>query len=219
MTQRIAIIGTGIAGLTTARLLNAHHDIEVFEQNDYIGGHTHTRDVTIDGRTWGVNTGFIVYNDWVYHNFNKLMAPLAVERDPTEMSFSVRDDATGLEYNGHNLNTLFAQRRNLLNPRFLGMIRDILRFNKESLEDLEAGKLTSDLTLGDYFHQKGFGKTFIRKYIVPMGAAIWSSGETEMEEFPALFFVRFLKTTACFQSNTGRSGMSFEAARAAAWRL
>lgn len=193
MTQRIAIIGTGIAGLTTARLLHPHHDIQVFEQNDYIGGHTNTRDVTIDGRTWGVNTGFIVYNDWVYHNFNKLMAPLAVEREPTEMSFSVRDDASGLEYNGHNLDTLFAQRKNLFNPRFLGMIRDILRFNKESLEDLEAGKLTPDLTLGEYFQQKGFGKPFIRKYIVPMGAAIWSSGETEMEAFPALFFVRFFK--------------------------
>ncbi|MEX0622427.1 MAG: FAD-dependent oxidoreductase [Saccharospirillum sp.] len=193
MIQRIAIIGTGIAGLTTARMLHPHHDIQVFEQNDYIGGHTHTRDVTIDGRTWGVNTGFIVYNDWVYHNFNKLMAPLAVEREPTEMSFSVRDDATGLEYNGHNLDTLFAQRRNLVNPRFLGMVRDILRFNKESLEDLEAGNLTPELTLGDYFRHKGFGNTFIRKYIVPMGAAIWSSGETEMEAFPALFFVRFFK--------------------------
>lgn len=193
MKQRIAIIGTGIAGLTTARLLHPHHDIQMFEQNDYIGGHTNTRDVTIDGRTWGVNTGFIVYNDWVYHNFNKLMAPLDVNREPTEMSFSVRDDASGLEYNGHNLDTLFAQRKNLLNPRFLGMIRDILRFNKDSLEDLEAGKLTPDLTLGEYFQQKGFGKTFIRKYIVPMGAAIWSSGETDMEAFPALFFVRFFK--------------------------
>jgi len=193
MTQRIAIIGTGIAGLTTARMLHPHHDIQVFEQNDYIGGHTNTRDVTIDGRTWGVNTGFIVYNDWVYHNFNKLMARLAVEREATEMSFSVRDDATGLEYNGHNLDTLFAQRRNLFRPRFIGMIRDILRFNKESLDDLEAGNLTPDLTLGDYFKHKGFSKTFIRKYIVPMGAAIWSSGETEMEAFPALFFVRFFK--------------------------
>jgi predicted NAD/FAD-binding protein len=193
MTQRIAIIGTGIAGLTTARMLHPHHDIQVFEQNDYIGGHTNTRDVTIDGRTWGVNTGFIVYNDWVYHNFNKLMAPLDVEREPTEMSFSVHDDASGLEYNGHNLDTLFAQRTNLLKPRFLGMIRDILRFNRESLEDLEAGKLTADLTLGDYFRQKGFGKTFVRKYIVPMGAAIWSSGEADMEAFPALFFVRFFK--------------------------
>lgn len=193
MSQRIAIIGSGIAGLTTARLLHPHHDVHVFEQNDYLGGHTHTQDVEIDGKVYPVNTGFIVYNDWVYHNFNRLMAPLAVEREATEMSFSVRDDASGLEYNGHNLDSLFAQRRNLINPVFWGMLRDIMRFNKRSQEDLEAGRLSADITLGDYFRQGRYGRAFIRHYIVPMGAAIWSSGEAEMEEFPALFFVRFFK--------------------------
>ncbi|MHA7878528.1 MAG: NAD(P)/FAD-dependent oxidoreductase [Saccharospirillum sp.] len=193
MKQRIAIIGSGIAGLTTARLLYPHHDIQLFEQNEYIGGHTNTEDVTVDGRTYGVNTGFIVYNDWVYHNFNKLMAPLNLQREPTEMSFSVRDDQTGLEYNGHNLDTLFAQRRNLVSPAFLGMVRDILRFNRESQEDLAAGRLSPELTLGDYFRQKKLGKAFIHKYIIPMGAAIWSSGESDMADFPALFFVRFFK--------------------------
>lgn len=193
MTQRIAIIGTGIAGLTTARLLYEDHDIELFEQNDYIGGHTHTMDVTVEGKTYGVNTGFIVHNDWVYHNFNKLMAPLGITREATEMSFSVKDEKSGLEYNGHNLDTLFAQRRNLFKPRFLGMIRDILRFNKESVADLDAGLLTPELTLEEYFRAKGFGAAFINHYILPMGAAIWSSGEAEMGRFPALFFVRFFR--------------------------
>ena len=191
--QSIAIIGGGIAGLTSARYLHQSHDISLFEYNDYIGGHTHTLDVTVEGKTYPINTGFIVYNDWVYHNFNKLMSELDVKRIPTEMSFSVSDQVTGLEYNGHNLDTLFAQRKNLFSPGFLNMIRDILRFNKESLQDLAADKLDEALTLGDYFKQKGLGQMFIDKYIIPMGAAIWSSGEADMLDFPALFFVRFFK--------------------------
>lgn len=191
--QRIAIIGGGISGMTTAHYLHPHHDIELFEYNDYIGGHTNTQDVTVDGKTYPVNTGFIVYNDWVYHNFNKLMEPLNLKRIPTEMSFSVSDEKTGLEYNGRNLDALFAQRKNLLSPKFLKMIRDILKFNKESLEDLEAGNLPEDLSLAEYFKQKGLGRGFIDNYIIPMGAAIWSSGEADMLEFPALFFVRFFK--------------------------
>ncbi|WP_108125469.1 NAD(P)/FAD-dependent oxidoreductase [Saccharospirillum mangrovi] len=193
MTQRIAIIGSGIAGLTTARLLHSQFDIELYEQSELLGGHTHTQDVELDGKIYPVNTGFIVYNDWVYHNFNRLMAPLDVAREATEMSFSVRDDKAGLEYNGHNLDTLFAQRRNLFRPAFLGMLRDIIRFNKRSLADLDSGRLKPELTLGEYFRQGGYGKAFIRHYIVPMGAAIWSSGEADMEQFPALFFVRFFK--------------------------
>lgn len=192
-SQKIAIIGSGISGLTTAHYLNENHDIHVFEKNDYIGGHTHTHDVTLDGVTYPVNTGFIVYNDWVYHNFNKLIEPLNLKRIPTEMSFSVSDDETGLEYNGHNLDTLFAQRSNLLSPSFYKMIRDILKFNRESLEDLAAGRIDEELTLQDYFKQKGLGQKFIDKYIVPMGAAIWSSGEADMLDFPALFFIRFFK--------------------------
>jgi predicted NAD/FAD-binding protein len=191
--QSIAIIGSGISGLTAAHYLNDSHDIQLFEKNDYIGGHTHTHDVTLNGVTYPVNTGFIVYNDWVYHNFNKLIGPLNLKRLPTEMSFSVSDDETGLEYNGHNLDTLFAQRKNLLSPSFYKMIRDILKFNKESLEDLAAGRIDEDVTLQDYFKLKGLGQKFIDKYIVPMGAAIWSSGEADMLDFPALFFIRFFK--------------------------
>ncbi len=191
--QKIAIIGGGISGMTAARYLYQDHDIELYEFNDYIGGHTHTLDVKIDGKTYPVNTGFIVYNDWVYHSFNKLMSELDVARIPTEMSFSVSDEVSGLEYNGHNLDTLFAQRKNIVSPSFLKMIRDILKFNKESLQDLAEGNLDEALTLKEYFKQKGLGQTFIDKYIIPMGAAIWSSGEADMLDFPALFFVRFFK--------------------------
>jgi predicted NAD/FAD-binding protein len=191
--QSIAIIGGGIAGLTTARNLYKDFDIELFEYNDYIGGHTHTKHVTHEGVTYPINTGFIVFNDWVYHNFNKLIEPLGVNRIPTEMSFSVTDEKSGLEYNGHNLDSLFAQRSNLFSPKFYKMIKDILKFNKQSLLDLEADRLNEELTLTDYFKELGVGQMFIEKYIVPMGAAIWSSGEADMLDFPALFFVRFFK--------------------------
>lgn len=190
---RIAIIGGGISGLTAARYLYPDFNIRLYEANDYIGGHTHTHDVELNGKTYPVNTGFIVYNDWVYHNFNRLIEPLNLKRIPTEMSFSVTDSSSGLEYNGHTLNTLFAQRRNLLSPRFYKMIRDILRFNKQSLADLEEGQLDDTLTLGQYFRQLNMGQMFINKYIIPMGAAIWSSGEADMLDFPALFFIRFFK--------------------------
>lgn len=191
--KRIAIIGGGISGLTAAHYLHEHFDISLYEYNDYIGGHTNTEDVEIEGKIYPVNTGFIVYNDWVYHNFNQLMAPLDVKRIPTEMSFSVSDDETGLEYNGHNIDSLFAQRSNFLSLPFYKMIRDILKFNKDSLEDLENGQLDENKTLRQYFAEKGLGQMFVEKYIVPMGAAIWSSGEADMLDFPVLFFVRFFK--------------------------
>ncbi|MDN3649798.1 FAD-dependent oxidoreductase [Reinekea marina] len=191
--KKIAIIGSGISGLTAAAKLHPNHDIHVFEANDIIGGHTHTEQVEIEGKTYGINTGFIVYNDWVYKNFNELMAPLNLKRVPTEMSFSIKDDITGLEYNGHNLDTLFAQRRNLFSPKFYKMIKDILKFNRESIADYNANAIDESLTLAEYFNQKNLGKMFINKYIIPMGAAIWSSGEADMMNFPALFFIRFFK--------------------------
>jgi predicted NAD/FAD-binding protein len=188
---RIAIIGAGIAGLTVARKIHQDFDIKVFESNDYIGGHTHTEFVERSGKVYPVNTGFIVYNDRVYKNFNELLEPLNISRQATEMSFSVSHESGGIEYNGHNLNTLFAQRRNLFSLSFHRMIRDILRFNKQSINDLEHGKLPESLTLGDYLIENRYSKAFIDQYIIPMGSAIWSSGEADMMKFPALFFVRF----------------------------
>lgn len=191
--MKIAIIGSGIAGLTSAYLLQREHEITVFEAQDWIGGHTHTVPVRLDGREYAVDTGFIVFNDWTYPNFIQLLQQLGVGFKPTEMSFAVSDPDTGVEYNGHDLNSLFAQRRNLLSPRFWGMIRDILRFNKEALTDLEQGRIAADTTLGQYLSQSGYGQRFIDHYIVPMGAAIWSMSLADMLGFPLQFFVRFFK--------------------------
>ena len=137
--MKIAIIGSGIAGLTSAYLLNRQHDITLFEAADWVGGHTHTVDVTVAGQHYAIDTGFIVFNDWTYPNFIRLMQRLGVASKPTEMSFSVTDPDSGTEYNGNTLNSLFAQRSNLLSPRFWGMIRDILRFNKAVQKDLADG--------------------------------------------------------------------------------
>ena len=191
--MKIAIIGSGIAGLTSAYLLNRNHAITVFEASDWIGGHTHTVDVQVDGQSYAVDTGFIVFNDWTYPNFIRLLSQLGVGFKATEMSFSVSDPISGVEYNGHNLNSLFAQRRNLLSPKFWGMVRDILRFNREALNDLNQQRIASDMTLGDYLKANGYSERFIQHYIVPMGAAIWSMSLNDMLGFPLQFFVRFFK--------------------------
>lgn len=189
--QRIAVIGTGISGLTAAWMLSKRHDVHLFEANDYAGGHTHTRPVERNGQTWPVNTGFIVFNDWTYPNFIRLMRELGVESEPSDMSFSVQNERNGLEYNGNRLNTLFAQRRNLLNPRFLNMIREILRFNRITREELARDLIPPDETLDGYLHRHGFSRYFRNHYIVPMGAAIWSAPEGATERFPVRFFLRF----------------------------
>lgn len=191
--MKIAIVGSGIAGLTCAYLLNRQHDIQVFEASDWIGGHTHTVDVLVDGRSYAIDTGFIVFNDWTYPNFIRLLEQIGVGFKPTEMSFSVSDPATSVEYNGHDLNTLFAQRSNLLSPAFWGMLRDILRFNRQSLDDLANNRISADTTLGQYLDSNGYGRRFIEHYIVPMGSAIWSMSLADMLGFPLQFFVRFCK--------------------------
>ena len=190
---RIAVVGSGIAGMTAAYLLSRKYQVTLFEAEDRLGGHTATMDVQLNGRNWAIDTGFIVFNDWTYPNFIKLLDQLGVASLPTEMSFSVSCEKSGLEYNGHNLNTLFAQRRNLFSPRFIGMIRDILRFNKEAPAELDAGLLQEGETLGAYLDRKGYSQAFMMDYLIPMGAAIWSSGLTAMRDFPLVFFVRFFK--------------------------
>ena len=191
--MKIAIIGSGISGLTAAYLLNRQHDISVFEASSWVGGHTHTVDVQVDGRHYAIDTGFIVFNDWTYPNFIELLKQLDVGYQPTEMSFSVCDPVSGVEYNGNTLNSLFAQRRNLLSPAFWGMLRDILRFNREAVDDLQQQRVASDLSLGVYLEQRGYGQRFIQQYIVPMGAAIWSMSLADMLNFPLQFFLRFFK--------------------------
>lgn len=188
MGLKIAIIGGGIAGNTLAYYLHQQHDITLFEANDYIGGHTHTHEVTVGGQKHAVDTGFIVFNDKTYPEFERILREAGVAWRDSNMSFSVRNEVSGLEYNGTTLNSLFAQRRNLLSPAFYRMILDILRFNKTSLSLLAAG---DEIPLGDYLKQQGYSSQFIRDYIVPMGAAIWSTDAEQMLQFPARFFVRF----------------------------
>ncbi len=188
--MKIAIIGSGIAGNVAAHRLHRGHDITVFEAGGHAGGHTHTHQVARGGRTYAVDTGFIVFNDWTYPNFIALLEELGVASQPSRMSFSVRCEASGLEYNGTTLNTLFAQRRNLLRPSFLGMVRDILRFNREAPRLLAAPG--GELPLAEVLARGGYGRAFIEHYIVPMGAAIWSTDPEAMLGFPARFFIRFL---------------------------
>ena len=191
MKQRIAIIGSGISGLTCAWLLRERYQVELYEAGSYFGGHTQTTDVDIDGVTYPVNTGFIVFNDWTYPGFIRLMEKLGVAHEASDMSFSVRCERSGNEYNGANLDTLFARRSNLLRPSFLGMVRDILRFNRETRQELDAGAVSENETLGEYLSRKGYGRTFRDLYIIPMGAAIWSASEDMMMAFPLYFFLRF----------------------------
>jgi len=199
--MRIAIIGSGISGLTCAHLLSRKHEVTVFEAAGWIGGHTHTVDVTLGGRSYAIDTGFIVYNDWTYPNFIRLLDQLKIASRPTQMSFSVHDPLTGLEYNGHNLNTLFAQRRNLVSAGFWGMLRDILRFNHQALSDLDNQRIDAHTTLGAYLRAQGYGHRFIDHYIVPMGSAIWSMSRADMLRFPLLFFVRFCRNHGLLSVN------------------
>ncbi|MBY7972581.1 NAD(P)/FAD-dependent oxidoreductase [Vibrio fluvialis] len=188
--MKIAIIGTGISGLTCGYYLHQQHDITLFEANDYIGGHTATVDVDVKGQRYSVDTGFIVYNDRTYPNFIRMMNEIGVKGLPTQMSFSVRNDSTGLEYNGHTLATLFAQKRNLLKPSFYRFIGEILRFNK--LAKAEADNAQQSLqTLGQFLAHHRFTDYFCHNYILPMGAAIWSSSLADMRAFPLMFFLRF----------------------------
>jgi predicted NAD/FAD-binding protein len=189
--MKLAIVGTGIAGMTAAHLLHEEHDLTIFEAGAYIGGHTNTVDVDLQGTTYAIDTGFIVFNDWTYPNFIALLDRLGVVSQPSNMSFSVRCEETGLEYNGTSLNSLFAQRRNLLRPSFYRMIRDILRFNRESLTLLD--EPDPGPSLGAYLEQNRYSPAFIRDYIVPMGGAIWSAGRATMQEFPARYLVQFFK--------------------------
>lgn len=188
--MRFAIIGSGIAGLTAAHLLHRRgHDITVYEANDYVGGHTATRDVHWQGHDYAIDTGFIVFNDWTYPNFIQLIESLGVAWHDSDMSFSLRCEKTGLEYNGTSLNTLFAQRRNALRPSFLRMIFDILRFNEEAKKWLAAQG--QELTLGEFLDRHHYSSALVERYIVPMGRAIWSASASAMLNFPARFFIEF----------------------------
>ena len=187
--MKIAVIGTGIAGNVAAYHLNKKHDITVFEANDHVGGHTHTHDIEIKGKQYSVDSGFIVFNHKTYPNFIQLLDELGVSEQLSVMSFGVKCEKTGLEYMGSTLNTLFAQRRNLLRPSFWKMIREILRFNREATALVNTPE--DDITLGDYLKQGNYSRMFIDYYLVPMAAAVWSADLQLMYQFPARYLIRF----------------------------
>tara|TARA_B100000378_G_scaffold117071_1_gene93832 strand:+ start:1528 stop:2805 length:1278 start_codon:yes stop_codon:yes gene_type:complete len=189
LSQRIAIVGGGIAGLTAAWYLSRDHQVTLFEAEPRLGGHTFTVDVQREHGDYAVDMGFIVFNDRTYPRFEALLAELGIGRQPTAMGFAVTDAETGVEYCGDGLGGFFGRRRNLLDPGHWALLRDILRFNREApaLLDSDAG----EQPLGAYLNEQGYGERFRRHYILPMGGAIWSCSLAQMEAFPAKFFVRF----------------------------
>ncbi len=202
--MKIAIIGGGISGLTAARLLHEKHDITLYESTDQLGGHTATVKCEVDGQAHWVDTGFIVFNDRTYPNFNRLIDSLGVRWRLTNMGFSVTtrhadcqtQSSTSkkpefFEYSGSGLNGLFADRGNLLNPKFLGMLIDIVRFGKQAKHDYDNQAIRPEMSLQDYLDVGGYGETFRSFYILPMASAIWSSPVAKIREFNALFFIRF----------------------------
>ncbi|MDP3533875.1 MAG: FAD-dependent oxidoreductase [Halomonas sp.] len=200
-SQRIAIIGSGISGMAAGWYLSAQHEVTLFEADSRLGGHTATMDVEVDGKPYAIDTGFIVFNDWTYPHFQRLLETLGVPSQATEMSFSVHETDVDFEYNGHTLGSLFAQRRNLLRPAFYRLLRDILRFNKQATADLESQRLPSEMTLGEYLDKNGYGYAFQRRYLLPMGAAIWSASIGDLRAFPLAFFVRFFRNHGLLSVN------------------
>jgi len=187
--MKVAIVGTGVAGNTAAYRLRRAHEVTVFEAADYIGGHAHTVDVELAGQRYAVDTGFIVFNDRTYPCFAALLAELGIESQPTSMSFSVSCERTGLEYNGTSLAALFADRRNLLRPKFYRMLADIVRFGRDARSFLDAGDEAS--TLRDFLGAHRYSRELVQHYVVPMTAAIWSAPPGRALEMPARFLFRF----------------------------
>jgi len=189
--MRIAIIGTGISGMTSAYLLSEDHEVVVFEANNYIGGHTNTVDISLNGQQFAVDTGFIVFNEKTYPNFVKLMKRLGVGWQKSVMSFSVQCEKTGLEFSPSTFNSLFIQRRNLLRPSFYRMLWDVTRFKRDSEALLQSDDY--GLTLAGFLTGKGYSRAFIQHFIIPMGEAVWSADPVKFNEFPALYFAQFFK--------------------------
>jgi predicted NAD/FAD-binding protein len=189
--MRVAIIGTGIAGMTAAYLLAAEHDLVVFEANDYLGGHTNTIPVSQGGRTYPLDTGFIVFNETTYPHFVKLLRRLQVPWQPANMSFSVQEAATGLEFGFRSPRGIFAQPQNLWRPSFLRMLWDIWRFRQKSAE-LERDE-DYQISLGEYLAGRGYSKAFAQHFLVPLGSALWSADPRDLDDFPARYLAEYFQ--------------------------
>lgn len=188
--MKIAVVGSGISGLTSAFYLSKHHEVTLFEANDYLGGHTDTHSIDVAGDTHRIDSGFIVFNHQNYPNFTQLLNELGVASQPTEMSFSVHNTLSGLEYNATDLNRLFCQRMNLINPRFYRMLWDLLRFYREAPKLLDSAD--DSLTIGDYLQQNRYSKVFVDDHLLPMACALWSGPSVSIRDFPARYFVSFM---------------------------
>lgn len=188
--ERIAIIGTGISGMASAWFLSREHNVTVFEKDDRVGGHSHTVMVDEGPGQIPVDTGFMVYNEVTYPLLTRLFQELDVATKPTSMSFSVQHVGEGLEFNGGSLNLLFGQRKNLLNLRYWRMLAQIARFNRETVEEL-VNPAYGEMSLRDYVKARGYGEDFLRWYLSPMAAAVWSSPPERIDEFPARTLMRF----------------------------
>jgi len=188
----IAIIGTGIAGMGCGYFLHRSHDVALFEQNEYVGGHTNTVTVDEEGTPIPIDTGFMVYNEVTYPNLTRLFRELEVPTMETSMSFSVQHVRSGLEFCGSGLNGLFAQRKNLFSPRFYRLLLNISRFNKEATEILDDPRYL-DYTLDRYVAEKGYSNDFLYRYLIPMSSAVWSTPPEKMLNFPAMTLIRFFK--------------------------
>ncbi|MCX7217468.1 MAG: FAD-dependent oxidoreductase [Burkholderiales bacterium] len=198
--QRIAVIGSGISGLASAYFLNQKHEVVLFEAGAYLGGHTNTVDIQLEGKSEAVDTGFLVFNDHTYPNLIKLLEELKVASYPSDMSFGVSLEDGKLEWAGTNLDTVFAQRSNLLSPSFYKMLRDILKFNAAAEQNLERC-LISEITLGELLLEDHYSTEFRNAYLLPMAAAIWSSSPEDILDFPASSFLQFCINHALLQVN------------------
>lgn len=199
--EKIAIVGTGIAGMGCGHFLHSRYNLSFYEELDYIGGHTNTVTVEEEGHEVYIDTGFMVFNRQTYPNLTKLFEEIKAPVKKTDMSFSVQFRPEQLEYSGSSLNHLFAQRRNIFKPSFIRMLMQINRFNKESVAILDQPEF-EDYSIGQYIEEAGFSQEMLWKYLIPMSSAVWSAPMEKILEFPAVSLIRFFKNHGFLGMNT-----------------